>query len=143
MEQTSYLTGNCVDMRSSEKNNNTIVDENSQNSSDDERPMKQPKQQKSMQRMQPQYQQQQQFQQYQPQPVYPQQMMGMDNNGRRHAIRESRIKDRPVPQESRDSSLKIKIELDLEVEVSHIFIHSFPAFLRTPCNGCRWTFTRG
>jgi hypothetical protein len=37
--------------------------------------------------------------------------------GRTGAIRESRIKDRPVPQESRDSSLKIKIELDLEVEV--------------------------
>lgn len=33
------------------------------------------------------------------------------------AIRESRIKDRPVPKETRDSSLKIKIELDLEVEV--------------------------
>jgi hypothetical protein len=37
--------------------------------------------------------------------------------GRTGAIRESRIKDRPVPQEQRDSSLKIKIELDLEVEV--------------------------
>lgn len=37
--------------------------------------------------------------------------------GRTGAIRESRIKDRPVPQETRDSSLKIKIELDLEVEV--------------------------
>jgi hypothetical protein len=33
------------------------------------------------------------------------------------AIRQSRIKDRPVPKETRDSSLKIKIELDLEVEV--------------------------
>jgi len=32
-------------------------------------------------------------------------------------IRQSRIKDRPVPKETRDSSLKIKIELDLEVEV--------------------------
>lgn len=37
--------------------------------------------------------------------------------GRTGAIRESRIKDRPVPAEPRDSSLKIKIELDLEVEV--------------------------
>lgn len=37
--------------------------------------------------------------------------------GRTGAIRESRIKDRPVPKETRDSSLKIKIELDLEVEV--------------------------
>ena len=37
--------------------------------------------------------------------------------GRTGAIRESRIKDRPVPAESRESSLKIKIELDLEVEV--------------------------
>jgi len=37
--------------------------------------------------------------------------------GRTGAIRESRIKDRPVPAEQRDSSLKIKIELDLEVEV--------------------------
>lgn len=37
--------------------------------------------------------------------------------GRAGAIRESRIKDRPLPKESRDSSLKIKIELDLEVEV--------------------------
>ena len=37
--------------------------------------------------------------------------------GRTSAIKESRIKDRSVPQESRDSSLKIKIELDLEVEV--------------------------
>ena len=37
--------------------------------------------------------------------------------GRTGAIRESRIKDRPVPEETRDSSLKIKIELDLEVEV--------------------------
>jgi hypothetical protein len=37
--------------------------------------------------------------------------------GRTGAIRESRIKDRPVSKEERDSSLKIKIELDLEVEV--------------------------
>lgn len=33
------------------------------------------------------------------------------------AIRQSRIKDRPQPKETRDSSLKIKIELDLEAEV--------------------------
>ena len=37
--------------------------------------------------------------------------------GRTGAIRESRIKDRPVTKETRDSSLKVKIELDLEVEV--------------------------
>lgn len=37
--------------------------------------------------------------------------------GRTGAVRESRIKDRVKPEESRDSSLKIKIELDLEVEV--------------------------
>lgn len=37
--------------------------------------------------------------------------------GNAGAIRQSRIKDRPVPKETRDSSLKIKIELDLEVEV--------------------------
>jgi hypothetical protein len=37
--------------------------------------------------------------------------------GNTGAIRQSRIKDRPVPKETRDSSLKIKIELDLEVEV--------------------------
>jgi hypothetical protein len=37
--------------------------------------------------------------------------------GQTGAIRESRIKDRPVPKETRDTSLKIKIELDLEVEV--------------------------
>jgi len=42
----------------------------------------------------------------------------IENRGdRTYPIRESRIKDRPVPQETRDSSLKIKIELDLEVEV--------------------------
>ena len=33
------------------------------------------------------------------------------------AIRESRIKDRPVSKKASDSALKIKIELDLEVEV--------------------------
>lgn len=36
------------------------------------------------------------------------------------AIRESRIKDRPLPKNgggASDSALKIKIELDLEVEV--------------------------
>jgi len=36
---------------------------------------------------------------------------------RSSAIRESRIKDRPVGKPAGDSSLKIKIELDLEVEV--------------------------
>ncbi|OBT72157.1 hypothetical protein VF21_08765 [Pseudogymnoascus sp. 05NY08] len=33
------------------------------------------------------------------------------------AIRESRIKERPVGKKASDSALKIKIELDLEVEV--------------------------
>ena len=33
------------------------------------------------------------------------------------AIRQSRIKDRPESQDSRDSSVKVKIELDLEAEV--------------------------
>lgn len=47
-----------------------------------------------------------------------QQQMVSRESGRRAAIRESRIKDRPVPKETRESSLKIKIELDLEVEVS-------------------------
>jgi len=56
------------------------------------------------------------------QPQYQQQMMPSERitgnmGGRTGAIRESRIKDRPQPQEVRDSSLKIKIELDLEVEV--------------------------
>jgi hypothetical protein len=37
--------------------------------------------------------------------------------GHEGAIRQSRIKDRPVPKETRESSLKVKIELDLEVEV--------------------------
>jgi hypothetical protein len=36
---------------------------------------------------------------------------------RASAIRESRIKDRPVKNEAKDSAVKIKIELDLEVEV--------------------------
>jgi hypothetical protein len=36
--------------------------------------------------------------------------------GRPGAIRESRMKECTVPQETRDSSLKFKIELDLEVE---------------------------
>lgn len=64
---------------------------------------------------QSQQQQQQPAQQYQ----QPQQQMIPAEQGRTGAIRESRIKDRPVPQETRDSSLKIKIELDLEVEVSN------------------------
>jgi hypothetical protein len=36
---------------------------------------------------------------------------------RTSAIRESRIKDRPVKKDVKDSAVKIKIELDLEVEV--------------------------
>lgn len=65
----------------------------------------------------------QQQQQPLPPQVDNQQMVPMEQRqtgnmgGRTGAIRESRIKDRPQPKESRDSSLKIKIELDLEVEV--------------------------
>ncbi|RFU26304.1 hypothetical protein B7463_g10028, partial [Scytalidium lignicola] len=36
---------------------------------------------------------------------------------RTSAIRESRIKDRPVKHDEKDSAVKIKIQLDLEVEV--------------------------
>jgi hypothetical protein len=36
---------------------------------------------------------------------------------RTHAIRESRIKDRPVKKDAKPSAMSIKIELDLEVEV--------------------------
>jgi len=66
------------------------------------------------------------------QPIQPptmnnQQMIpGLKDGGRQYGtgqdirtwpIRESRIKDRPVPKDMKDSSVKIKIELDLEVEV--------------------------
>lgn len=74
----------------------------------------QPQYQQQENQMQPaQYQQpqQQQMQQQQQQQGQPQFVMA---NG---AVRQSRIKDRPVPQETRDSSLKVKIELDLEAEV--------------------------
>ncbi|KAF8850882.1 hypothetical protein BDZ45DRAFT_679509 [Acephala macrosclerotiorum] len=73
-----------------------------------------------MQRARQQRQQQPQQQQFLPQEqqVVPmEQRMTGNMGGRTGAIRESRIKDRPVPKEQRDSSLKIKIELDLEVEV--------------------------
>jgi hypothetical protein len=85
----------------------------------------QPQGQRTMQRAR-QNRQQQQQQQQQPNGVQQpnnQQLAQRDERvtgnmgGRTGAIRESRIKDRPVPQETRDSSLKIKIELDLEVEV--------------------------
>ncbi|KAH6669465.1 hypothetical protein B0J14DRAFT_566216 [Halenospora varia] len=82
----------------------------------------QPKQgQRTMQRAPRQQQQQympqqQQQQQQQMAPIAEDRVTG-NMGGRTGAIRESRIKDRPVPKESRDSSLKIKIELDLEVEV--------------------------
>jgi hypothetical protein len=84
----------------------------------------QPQGQRTMQRARQNRQQQQQ--QQQPNGVQQpnnQQLAQRDERvtgnmgGRTGAIRESRIKDRPVPQETRDSSLKIKIELDLEVEV--------------------------
>jgi hypothetical protein len=50
-------------------------------------------------------------------PANDQQRLTGNMGGPTGAIRQSRIKDRPVPKETRDSSLKIKIELDLEVEV--------------------------
>lgn len=60
--------------------------------------------------------QQQQQQPMQMQPMQSQQSPQpmMVHNG---AVRQSRIKDRPQPKETRDSSLKIKVELDLEAEV--------------------------
>jgi hypothetical protein len=73
---------------------------------------RQPQKQAPQQFQQPQQQQQQQ----QMVPLQDQRLTG-SMGGRTGAIRESRIKDRPVPAEQRDSSLKIKIELDLEVEV--------------------------
>ncbi|OBT64836.1 hypothetical protein VE03_06407 [Pseudogymnoascus sp. 23342-1-I1] len=81
----------------------------------------QPQGQRTMQRAR---QNQNRRQNEQPAPQYQQQQMipaqqGQTGNmgGHTGAIRESRIKDRPVSKETRDSSLKIKIELDLEVEV--------------------------
>ncbi|KFY37279.1 hypothetical protein V494_04821 [Pseudogymnoascus sp. VKM F-4513 (FW-928)] len=82
----------------------------------------QPKGQRTMQRARqnrrqndspaaPQYQDQQMV------PANDQQRLTGNMGGPTGAIRQSRIKDRPVPKETRDSSLKIKIELDLEVEV--------------------------
>ncbi|KFZ11238.1 hypothetical protein V501_04864 [Pseudogymnoascus sp. VKM F-4519 (FW-2642)] len=81
----------------------------------------QPKGQRTMQRARqnrsqnqppaPQYQDQQMI------PANDQQRLTGNMGGPTGAIRESRIKDRPVSKETRDSSLKIKIELDLEVEV--------------------------
>lgn len=83
----------------------------------------QPQGQRTMQRARQNRQQQQQQQPNGVQQPNNQQLAQRDERvtgnmgGRTGAIRESRIKDRPVPQETRDSSLKIKIELDLEVEV--------------------------
>ena len=57
--------------------------------------------------------QQPQVAQGQPQPPQFYQQPGIHPG----AIRQSRIKDRPQPKETRDSSLKIKVELDLEAEV--------------------------
>ncbi len=67
-------------------------------------------------RQQPQQQQNYAANNQQMAPINEERLTG-NMGGRTGAIRESRIKDRPVPKESRDSSLKIKIELDLEVEV--------------------------
>ncbi|RMJ28613.1 hypothetical protein PHISP_00470 [Aspergillus sp. HF37] len=61
---------------------------------------------------QPQQQVQQPVQQPGQQPS--QQPQYVSQNG---AVRQSRIKDRPQPKETRDSSLKVKVELDLEAEV--------------------------
>jgi hypothetical protein len=49
----------------------------------------------------------------------PAQSQGPAKSGGRRMIpvHQSRIKDRPVKENEKDSSLKIKIELDLEVEV--------------------------
>lgn len=58
-----------------------------------------------------------QYQEQQMVPANDQQRLTGNMGGSTGAIRESRIKDRPVSKETRDSSLKIKIELDLEVEV--------------------------
>lgn len=58
-----------------------------------------------------------QYQDQQMVPANDQQRLTGNMGGPTGAVRESRIKDRPVPKETRDSSLKIKIELDLEVEV--------------------------
>jgi hypothetical protein len=60
--------------------------------------------------------QQQQQQPPQQQPQQPQQIPQMAG-GRIAPVRQSRILDRPVKPDQKDSSLKIKIELDLEVEV--------------------------
>lgn len=45
------------------------------------------------------------------------QQVADNRGGNVGAIRQSRIKDRPVSKEAQKSALKIKIELDLEVEV--------------------------
>jgi len=60
--------------------------------------------------------QQQQGGQQQQQPQQMQQVPQMAG-GRIAPVRQSRILDRPVKPDQKDSSLKIKIELDLEVEV--------------------------
>jgi hypothetical protein len=120
------------DIKSSlrEKQNNTMEADYEYESEEEEQPQQtlekeQPKQgQRTMQRMPRQDNQQNQQQQQVQQQQQPQQMVPMDQRvtgnmgGRTGAIRESRIKDRPQPKETRDSSLKIKIELDLEVEVN-------------------------
>ncbi|KFY93427.1 hypothetical protein V498_04441 [Pseudogymnoascus sp. VKM F-4517 (FW-2822)] len=80
----------------------------------------QPKGQRTMQRArQNRRQNEQPVPQYQEQQMIPANDQRVTGNmgGSTGAIRESRIKDRPVSKETRDSSLKIKIELDLEVEV--------------------------
>ena len=84
---------------------------------------RQPRQVQVQNRPEPQY--EPQFQ-YQPEPQkglvqqqqaqYPQ-VPPRAEGYRRHAIRESRIKDRPERAPASNSALKIKIELDLEVEV--------------------------
>jgi len=75
---------------------------------------------------------QQQVQQFEQQRVPMEQRQTGNMGGGTGAIRESRIKDRPVHDDGRDSSLKIKIELDLEVEVSDFF--TFPQ----PLDLARW-----
>lgn len=115
----------CTDRYSRLKTETTIIEDHEQvtPSIKDERPIKVPKPQ-SLKRTQHQYQEQQHSilpTQTQPM-ILPQPVMAVDSTGHRQVIRESRIKDRLLPQESRDSSLRIKLELDLEVEVCTIVL---------------------
>ncbi|TVY86972.1 hypothetical protein LAWI1_G007555 [Lachnellula willkommii] len=82
-----------------------------------QRTMQRARQQPQQQNFNPQQQQQANQQMVQQPPQQQDERVTGNMGGRTGAIRESRIKDRPVPDDPRESSLKIKIELDLEVEV--------------------------